>query len=889
MLSMPFGRFVLLIVSITALSTKLMGEISLQPSTDNEARFVRRIIEFRQEKEETLFLHEVFSFLKKYPQSPLCSDLHALLGDHYVETKNFKEAEKYYEKITDDQGQSPIIINYLQALFHLKKYEKMQQLAQKHLQEIPPSNPKKHIRIRFLYAESIYRSLIEKNLDITQAKQTIQTAIDLYEDLLKTDLSIDAMRSLGHLYYFMHQYQQSSRIYQILAEKDEENREKYLFQTAMIEAKFDKEKAEKTFEKISHTGQKYKEKAAYNRMILLHECEKYAELILAKEQLEKVLTSDKHPLLYFFLGKAHLERDDLERSETFFRKFLASDSYKGEKKPAILALAQIGVKKEDLPLLEEMLAISSPENVDEYSKVLFATAMVYKQKQMYEKSENLLQKTVSLTQNTGKNSYIYFEYAHTLFLNKKWKTSRNCFAKFLRENPQGEKSPLAWKYFLHSSYNLSKDPQSHFSDKMLCEDLSQALCQKEFKNTEEGQSYQFLLAKTHYENSEYKKSLEILQPILKKPLSNFVHAQSLVLYGFCLKNTEKSPEKYIVYFEKALQVAPNMEGRQKIHLALFNSYISMNKDKAQYSDDAAKNLYLAFSLKEKIQKKNIFWLSHYYLKEKTDLKKAITLLQGITSENLFSLSFGEKEKHLVQLFHAYKQAKEENLAIALFDKLEAEYTKSPKKAWKFKNYVYFELAKEYEKRKLTTKALNYYDKIYKNSISYREFMQAKACLQGCRLRMHLLHAQEIVPENPEVISILQHLKDLSIYKTLENEPVHLEAALEYIDLACKMNPQVNKEQKRIQLLRSMLHSFTSCETIWDKEYHDKLAKDPKKNTIYQNYIDLIKNEIQMHEKKMPQPEIRAKLQKLLNLADITEYLKKRVEKHLENFVIDEKK
>jgi hypothetical protein len=68
---------------------------------------------------------------------------------------------------------------------------------------------------------------------------------------------------------------------------------------------------------------------------------------------------------------------------------------------------------------------------------------------------------------------------------------------------------------------------------------------------------------------------------------------------------------------------------------------------------------------------------------------------------------------------------------------------------------------------------------------------------------------------------------------LEFEPLHLEAALDYIDLQslCEMNTQ-----KRLTLLQRAKNEFQQTNDVLSKEYHLAKAKRLDKEKLYQSYL-----------------------------------------------------
>jgi tetratricopeptide (TPR) repeat protein len=860
-------------------------DIEFKAATVEESLFIRRIIEFYQEDEAELFLNQVQEFLNQYPKSPLCQDLFALLGDFYMEKKDYDNSVKYFSKIHNKKIQSKIIINYLQALYNLKKHDLILITAHKYLTFFSKDNKDSNDSIHFFYAEALYKKSIESNLsEENKAKMALQ-AMREYESLINSRLSVQSMNSLAHLYYRAKKFNLSATTYLKLAEKDSDNKEFYLFQNAIITAKFDKEKAIQAFELVCNFKSELASSAAYNQMVLLYDLKRYKELILAKDQISSLLSKDKSLLLNFFLGRAHLEREDCQRAEFYLKEFLKTDTPNEEYKIALLSLAEIASKNKDTNLLNEVLALYEKFYKDpkEYLDLLLVSAVFSKNQKDYAKAEDSLKKALELNIEQVQKANIEFEYAHILFLNKKWPLSREKFIQFLNDYNDHKDNLLAVHYLLASSSELLKENDDKFRKIDFCHDIEKVLKMDFVKNSNKLDKYLFLLAKAYFENNDYKKTVKTLKPILKRCESKEIFTETLLLNGYALKKLSAPPSKYLVFFDKALKLNPNHKESGKIHLILYNGFLKLQEkdEKKYFSTNAADHLYEAFALKETILRDNLIWASNYFLKEQKDYKKSIYLLEGAIKLKDFSLTAKELEEELIILSRLYLENKFTNEHINLLDKLEKEYLKYPDFNWKYVQEVRYELAKNYELQKQFDKAVMYYDEVFHHGPHLRGYLQAKSCLQSARIRLALINNENCKKNNPEIVKILYQLKDLTIQKSLENEPVHLEAAIEYIDLLCRIENLSSISKKKLSLLEKMKQSFTSSDTIVDREYHDKRKSNEIKNQIFEDYMKLLDSEIILCKKDTSNlNEVLSSMKSLIKQINITDFLKTRIQNNL---------
>ena len=115
---------------------------------------------------------------------------------------------------------------------------------------------------------------------------------------------------------------------------------------------------------------------------------------------------------------------------------------------------------------------------------------------------------------------------------------------------------------------------------------------------------------------------------------------------------------------------------------------------------------------------------------------------------------------------------------------------------------------------------------------------------------------------------MTQLKDLVIQRSLTNEPLHLEAALDYIELQTKMETLGNPTEKKLALLIKTKSDFEETGDLLSKDYHNARAKLPQKNRIYEGYIQFFDAQIFvaqaiLNQNFAEQKELQAKAKDLL--------------------------
>jgi hypothetical protein len=168
----------------------------------------------------------------------------------------------------------------------------------------------------------------------------------------------------------------------------------------------------------------------------------------------------------------------------------------------------------------------------------------------------------------------------------------------------------------------------------------------------------------------------------------------------------------------------------------------------------------------------------------------------------------------------------------------------PEFPWKYPRHTVLELARTYSQKQDYAQAVKLYDDVIRaSSYSASSYTTKLAMLEQARLKFTLLSQDNTLETDPEVIAILNCLKDLEIQKNLYSEPLHLEASLEYNDIKTHFAPQNNKVEKRLIFLKRFKENFSSMNGDAAQEYHGLRQKLPEKDKLFQAYMKYADAEI----------------------------------------------
>ena len=124
-------------------------------------------------------------------------------------------------------------------------------------------------------------------------------------------------------------------------------------------------------------------------------------------------------------------------------------------------------------------------------------------------------------------------------------------------------------------------------------------------------------------------------------------------------------------------------------------------------------------------------------------------------------------------------------------------------------------------------------------------------LQWALLAFNHLPADQKNLENPAMGLILKTLKDLQIQKTAALEPLHLEAALAYIDFRSQLEPLDKQMEQKLFLYQRMQDDFTNSSDVSSKDYHAGHLASLEKHTLFQAYMLLLQVQINSLFQNMP--------------------------------------
>ncbi|HSX25512.1 MAG TPA: tetratricopeptide repeat protein [Chlamydiales bacterium] len=810
-----------------------------QAQSEEEALFLRRIADFWQEGEVQLAKSQIEEFLSQFPESDFSNILSVALGDLYMREKSYSQALDFYSRVTSPEFSDRVFLSRMQCLYHMQWYATLADECEAYLAEEKEENK---LQGTYFLAIALYQQCLNAVKEPETLLKLARRAEPHFETLFQSELSHEVAQSFAHLCCILKDFSKASQIYLDIAAKDPELKEEMLFQAALIQSEYDKELARQTFGEIAKLGEKRAKEASYNQLILSYDTGHHEELAQEKEAWIREVPPEREGMAHLFLGRSFLSLKKYSEASIEFQAYLQNGTPSATTHAALLGLLDASFQSNNLTALE--LAIGKltefyPQDA-ELPKALLSRAQLLKKGQETSKAREQLVKLLEAYPQFPQKPQAAFELAHIDFQNKSWGSCRHSAHSFITQFPTHEFSLFAWRYFVTASAELARENPGE--REQLIADLQAFLSQKKLLSPEEIQDWQFLLAATYFEMGRYAETLQTIQS-----LPHPEEANAKLLLALCYRDSLKDLDRFCQMAEEALANHATLVEKAQIHLSLFNAYLERSSE-----EKAAEHLYAAFMAKGEIQRENLLWLAESYYARmqeaiENDLKPPLSLSRRTASilERFIldpELTFNEETLYLEPAFcklaKLYAILGRPQEGISLLEKLTAHYLASPELEWNCQKETNVLLAESYKRTGKEEQASFLFDQVLNSSGTIRNKLSARASLEGARLKLAKFAKDKL---NPELMRALAQLKDLVLQRSLPNEPIHLEAALDYIDFQTKLDAK--SLDKRLSLLVQTKADFEQANDLLSIDYHQARAKLPRKDRIYQGYIHFMDAEI----------------------------------------------
>jgi len=764
-------------------------------NSEEEALFVRRILEFWRDKEYGLVEAQLLPFLEAHPQSPYVNHFWAMLGDIALHEKAYTTALRYYDKIHQDAFTEEIQLKKWQALYGLNAYTQLYQQL---------STLAMHAELkeeaRFFYAEACLRQALtlQNRPDCQQeAQHLLEEALPWYESLCNSQFSSHARIGMAEIYRLLNLHDRAANIYLELATHEEN--EEILFHAASLLMQSDKQQACNIFKKIAYGTSNRTSDAAYQWLLLLAEGKHWETIANERTLLISCIEASRLPVCYFYLGLVNFEHKHYAQAMSDLQKCIRHSLPPQHEKTALYTLLMSAKELKKWEVCEDCfdeLETRFPEN---RLQTLWLLASSYQQGKEHNRALKLYEHLIKEFPESEFAEKATLEKIRSLAFQKKYSEGHAAAYAFLEKYSRSPKHAEVLRLAIDMSLKQMEEGEEVCA--RLASDIERGIAAKVFSQ-EEQHAKELLLAKTYLKLGRINAAIQLLD--LLQPSDPFLLMQ-------CYLQEGTSPEKVILYGEEALKQHPE---EKALCIHLFNAYLELSKewDEKECARLAAEHLNAAIDYVP-ISLENRLWLAHYFAKDHPS--KAIPLLNILVEEEAQLKRFDREALLLASLYMDQKKIVE---AEAILEKV-AQFQQKTEEEAKLK------LAEIYVVQGKNEKAITLFQTL-ENAAQLTVAYAAR--LQLARLEFGL---------DPE--KSLKKMLELASRKVLASEPVHLEAALDYAELRASSYPIHEQPMRYLELLLQMKALFTQQEDIWSKDYHAGREIYPEKDLLYQAYMRFI--------------------------------------------------
>ncbi|MCX6989892.1 MAG: tetratricopeptide repeat protein [Chlamydiae bacterium] len=879
------------------LSILVSSSLYAASPSSQEAFCLKRISEYWREGDVDIAKSQIIHFLEKYPESEATDSLHKMLGDLYLQEKNYEVALQQYMEIQEDEIQSKNIYNKAICLFETKRYTEVIEHTTRALAQ--PEPHKEYETLEFFLAESLLKKGLEQT-DPEAKKSYLVAALPHYKHLIDSKHAKHALVPAAEISHILGHNSDACYYYGKILEKNPQERENLLFLIAELQEEEKPKDAIKTYSQVYKLRGKKAPEAAYNQLKILFKEERYKDLLLYQEEAMRHISETKLPIVNYWIGKSLFHLEDYPQATSFLMKTLSEGKLSlSDHKLLLKSLITCASKTKDADLLSGLIRNWEQTNPDDQE-----LADVYLiQYQMLANSNKAgasipLQKILEKFPSHKDKEAILFNLAHLQYCQKQWSLADSTFYELLKEYPESKYAAASWRFRINSKVEDLKSgaPETtRIKNEELADLISQVLQAKKILSPQEMAEYQYTYCKLLIQLNRQEESLEELFEYIENNPKSENLGEAYFLIAGAYSTLEEDNSLFITYAEKAL--ATNLELKQKLtlHMNLFNTYLTLaeealESEKEYLVSKAADHLFDAYDNGSRIKRDNLLWLSSFYYekaklegttknKDASSSAKATILIEDLLGIHNYPPSNKLSEQHLSQEGEMLKLAdllgwqNKENEKIDVLEVLVYQQKNEPNLPWKYQRKALLDLARAYKIAGKTDDAIETYNYLISASEYAHSYIGNLALLERAKLKLSIINKEQ----DPSWQDVLNDLKDLELKKNLRSEPIHLEASLHYIECKTAHLPEDKKAQKTLQLLELMKETFSCSQDTKVKEYLSASSLFPEKAEIHANYMKLLDALIYLAKGEIAEKNKNAAEAKILffqanqKLQDITDH------------------
>lgn len=848
--------------------------ISSDESSD-EALFVRRILEFWRDKEHSIVKSQIEQFIHTYPQSEYVDSLLLILGDTFCHEKNYEAGLAAYNRIQTTVIQEKVFNNRLDCLYHLHRHEQLTAEIDNKLYSPAP------VRDRDLWTYYKAEALLNAAKQDSNPESRIikfEQARLLFDNLISSEHKDNAKLALIEIEVESGRSDNAAKLYMELAQDMPENKHEMLLHAARLQGTYSPKDAIPLLDDIQKSAKTdLSSQAALNKVVLLFEEGLHERIISEKEILQNLVQKEQMPFLHFYIGRSYYALNEHDQAIQHLLPLLDNTRWISNQdspieKTILLTVAACAHHQNDLTLLDSMKSRFEKNHAYDplFAKILYMNGLTCHRMHKYKDALEEFQRITKDYPSFEQIDNVLFEKGVLEYKTNNLAESRKTFLELLENSPHTPASLNAIQYLpCISLQQLEQAEERGEACLQLRETLLSDICtalqtEGALKQTQRP-AYLLKLAKVNYDMFRYEDAMQALKHLIEAYPDDENLFQAHLLLAICYQEGMNDPNGFALNAERVLELKPEFGDQARLRLNLFNTYLEMARETTHaeqaYTEKAADHLFKVYQENEgQIKPENKLWMGDYfYARVKTysddyeveQLKHNRALEYASKALSIYSSMYPNAdqwpitnetvnvENELFKLSNLHGWLNDRDMQIKILDHLYSFQKKEPQWAWPLRNRIILAKAYSLQQQGKSDEAYELYNILAIQTKPTDRRLANTAKLQWARLKFQMLPQEKRSIDSDEILAILKALKDLQIQKNIAHEPIHLEAALDYTQIRSTLEPENNRNEQALFLLKRVKQEFNSRGDLQSKDYHAGREKNPSKEAIFQAYSMLI--------------------------------------------------
>jgi outer membrane protein assembly factor BamD (BamD/ComL family) len=831
-------------------------------SSAQEAFLLKRINEYWKEGDIPTTKSQIINFLKKYPESDAKEALHQVLGDLYLKEKNFSLALEQYASITNEEILKTLQYHRAICLYETQQLDTLIDHVSRILASPIPS--KEAETLELFLADALMKKGLEHG-DTKNQLSLFKSSLAHYKHLTKGKNAKYALMPAAELSEKLGLLADACDLYKEILEIQPENREEILYKIAMLQKSFKPKEAIKTLEQIYKLRGEKASDAAILQMQILFQEQKFKELLLVQDESLKHINQDNLSMANYWIGKSLFYLQDFILAKQHLMKAYDSLSLSPQdKKNIIKPLIICAGKNKDADLLSSLIRDWEQINPKD-EEIAEAYQLQY---QMLSSSDPsaaacALEKLLEKFPHHKNRETILYNLANLNFKEQKWSKASSLLRILLTDFPNGQFTIQSERQLINCTIEDVKEASIE-TEKIKKEhaavQIAHILKTKKALSSTERCHLHFLRCQLLTDIQSHEEALDELQEFIDTYPKSEHLSKAFLLMAKTVCRSEDDGKLFITYAEKALNFPQNEDDAAALHSQLYNAYLlqaesASQEEKSYLLSQAANNLYCAYQNNHKIKKENLLWLANFFYEHSfleadkkrivtSHAEKALQIFENILDIKhypphlIINKNTMYKEPEIVKLADLLDALGKHDEKIDVLEALSYLQKNEIDLPWKMQRKTLLDLARAYKTSGKASESLEKYDELIQSSTFELSFLSSQAKLERSQLKYELLKTSSM-EKREDMQKILDELKDLEMNKKLCSEPLHLEAALSYVEYKSSLTPQEHRNEKALHLLQLLRENFSSELDPHVTEYLSLSAKYPDKAKIYEQYMSYV--------------------------------------------------